>query len=200
MKHIMNYTVKELKAEYEVDLLKTLINKKLQPNNVAKACKRLCDQMNTKHKEKSIANIIMMENLHEAQRKVTQAKQNVTKIWRENERALNFHNVKDAFEAMWRREKKIVRKIHKQKRHKQVTFLHNKRNEDTNKNPQVSNLLGIITSDQVIPPNFESKPRIYDATNIGITEAETSLLSLGPKFAVYEEVDPENIEIELEKP
>ena len=200
MKHIMNYTVKELKAEHEVDLLNTLIKKRLQPNYVARACKRLCDQMNINHKEKTIANIIMRENLHNAQRKVTQAKQNATKIWRENRRALAFHNVKDTFIAIWRREKQIVRKIHVQMRRKEVNFLHNKsRNEETNRQPDVSTALGIITSDQVIPPTFESKPRIYDGTNVEISKAEVSVLSLGPKFAIFEEVNPESIEIELEK-
>ena len=201
MKHIMNHTVKELKAEHEVDLLKTLIKKRLQPNNVATACKRLCDQMNIKQKEKTIASIIMRENLHNAQRKVTQAKQNVTRIWRENKRTLAIHQITtDTFNAMWRREKKIVRRIHKEMRHKKVTFLLNKsRTEETNSKRKVSSVLGIITSNQVIPPSFESKPRIYDGTNVEISKAESSVLSLGPKFAIFEDVDPEDIEVELEK-
>ena len=198
MKHIMNNTVKRMYAESEADLLSTLIKKKLQPNNVTTACNKLCSHMRTKHKEKDIAKIIMKEKLHEAQRTVTRAKRNAMQVWRENRSGLTFHKIRDVFDAMWMREKDVTKKILKQRLHKKVTFLCNDSRKTKSKS-KVNDVLGIVITNQDIPPSFESNPRIYDGTNIIVTEAETALLSLGPKFAVYEEIDEEIIEVELQK-
>ena len=55
---------------------------------------------------------------------------------------------------------------------------------------------GIIIKDQSIPENFSTEPRIYGGVSITETRKE---LSLPPKYAMYDQVDPVKCQAEIEK-
>ena len=56
---------------------------------------------------------------------------------------------------------------------------------------------GIVTEDQPLPSNFESKPRVYGG--VEISRQEEKLLELPPKYTVYNRIKREEIETEIEK-
>ena len=56
---------------------------------------------------------------------------------------------------------------------------------------------GVNIADQPIPPNFSSEPRIYG--EVALTELEKETLALPPKFALYENIHPLKLEMQVKK-
>ena len=104
-------------------------------------------------------------------------------------------NVTHAFNVIWEKEKNRYRTLLWEKRKRKVDFLRQKFGK--RKEQVVTKIAGITVADQLIPQNFSSSPRCYG--NIEVTKNEVEILSLPPKFAVFDRVDLVKCEAQVEK-
>ena len=184
-------------AEYVFDLMKGLVERNLSLKSVHATCINVSRDLFFKRKEKAreLMKITMKWKLEDARKKLKDEKCKNQKQKRMNERILKEQNIYTRFLEVLYDEKSKQRKILKEKRKKKTRFI---AREFYNKNSVYEDVEnGIIVDDQIIPNTFESQPRTYG--NVDLSEKERQLLTLPPKFAIYEKVNVEQCEIEIEK-
>ena len=101
----------------------------------------------------------------------------------------------DEYKRLWKREISIYENDLNEKLKQKVLFLKEKYKKKRRNIPEEIN--GIIINDQELTNEYNSEPRIY--ANIIINQEEKNLLSLTPKYTIFEKVDRWKCEIEIEK-
>ena len=199
MKHIIKSTVKVLKAEYVVDLMSNLNKRSVPLRSVRVACNRLCNDVNIQNRSNTITNSIMNWKLQDAYRCVDREKYINSCVWREYISMLTEYRVYHVFVRIWKEEKSYQRNVLKNKRKSKITHLTQIRNttQFKPKEPKVEQVRGILIKDQTVPTDMDTKPRIYG--DITVKPEAVDLLSLGPKFAVYDNINKQCVAIEVEK-
>ena len=200
MRRAMHDTVSLLKAIYVCDLLERLISRGLVLTGLSSMSKRTCRGLKG-DKHKRIADQVMEWKYQDAKRVLKERKLCHTRMWREEGRVLEQHGVSQRFSAIWEVEKCERRIELNTKKDNKVAFLLNKyRMERAAENERRSNVdvvRGINMCDKVLSDRYESRPRCYG--KVELTRDEQSVLSLTPRFSVYDRVDRVDCEVELEK-
>ena len=199
MRHVMNTTTRLLRAEYITDLLDELIYQNVPLRSVKVGSEKLCKHLPSK-RASATAMRVMKWKRRDAERALEREKRNNTKVWRESEKALRELGILDTyFTETWEEEKDYQRHQFDKKRRRKVRFLVNK----YRKNKQTQNIPdeveGISIKQCRIPADYNSNPRIYGGVTPYPSREVISGLSLPPMFTVYENVSPEQCEIEVEK-
>jgi hypothetical protein len=94
---------------------------------------------------------------------------------------------------LWTKERDRLERELKEKRDRKINHLYRKH---WNREKDTDNIEGIIVKDQIIDESYESKPRAYGG--VEITNEESRLLQLPPKFATYSNINMTDVETEIE--
>ena len=194
MKRISKQTSKYIHTMYKRDLFKDLVKNCTPTTTIASLSNRICRNLPERRKI-TLRNMIMKWTLDEAEANLKKDARNNTKTWRENISILRDHGVNRRFQRVWEDERKRYKTRLQKQKQKKIQFLKYKYRRKTRSIPDEED--GIIIRDQDIPDNFSTEPRIYGG--VDISEAERQLLSLPPKFAMYDEVNSRKCETEVEK-
>ena len=193
------------KAEQQLQLLRQLNRNKLCLTSTEQLCSKLCRNFTNKGRE--IAEKVMRWKMRDAYRKynkccdnMNQAKKECDKILKDEHISIKFR-AKAVMLAEVRKEKEYLKK----KMRRKVIFLKEKRRiqiekdreEQTNREKEDDIIEGIRIYDMPITQEFDSKPKCYGG--VQLKKNEYHILSLPPKFALYEEVNIDRCEAEIEK-
>ena len=199
MRRAMLTTIKLLKSEYVVDLLRELVNKGIPLREVKRKCEKVCHGLPTKRAH-DLTKTVMSWKLIDAKSALCREKRENTRVWRECEKTLKENKIDTEFFEVWEEEKQWVREVLRTKRHKKVSFLGEKYGRGGERRREVcDNIEGVTIKDQELSDTFESEPRMYGDTSEILSGSEVDALRLNPKFTVFPAVDLENCEIEIEK-
>ena len=198
MRHVINTTIRLLRAEYVVDLFDELIHRDVPLRSVKVDSDRLCKQLPSRRSHDTAMRVMRWRRKDAVNVLIHEKKEN-TKVWRESERLLWELDVLDSYFQIWEEEKDYQRRQFTRKYRRKVDFLTVKYGRKSDRNVIPDEVEGIVIKDTALPENFESKPRMYGGVNLDQNNEVTSALSLPPKFTVYENVDPERCEIEVDK-
>ena len=157
-------------------------------------CSRLCNTL-PKHRERTLVKVITNWKLHDAHKELRKWKIRNTETWRKQRETIAAAGVIDQYERLWRREitkyENNLTSIRKKKlQHLKMKY----KRKETNVPDEIE---GIILKDQELPVEYNSTPRTYGG--VILDENEQSLLTLPPKYAMYERVTLERCEAEIEK-
>ena len=197
MRRTMLATIKLLKSEYVVDLLRELVKKEIPLREVKRKCEKVCQGLPMK-RAWDISKTVMSWKLIDAKSAMCREKRENTRVWRECERTLKENNIDKEFFAMWEEEKRWVRKELQNKKQKKVSFLKEKYGRK-DRREVCDDVEGVTVKDQDLPDTFESEPRMYGGTSKILSDPEVEALRLNPKFTVFPSVDLEDCEVEIEK-
>ena len=193
MKRTMEKTMIMLQNRYVVDLFTKIRNKNIGTTEITSLCNRACQRL-PKGRAATLRNTLVKWKIRDATTNFQKSRYENTKTWREVKPLLVSENVVTEYEELWSREKTIEAKRHKEHLKTKLTFLTKKYSAKTVVPDTVH---GVNIADQPIPPNFSSEPRIYG--EVALTEFEKETLALPPKFALYENIDPLKLEMQVEK-
>ena len=196
MRRTMLNTIKLLKCEYVVDLLQVLVINGVPLREVERNCEKVCQGL-PRRKVHELTRTVMSWKLIDAKSALRKEKRESTRMWRESRRALRENHVESKYFEVWEREKRMVRGILKTKRYKKTSFLRKKYRTEEGRTHNTIN--GVTIADQKLPDNYESEPRMYGGTNEMLSAHEVDVLKLNPKFTIFETVNVENCEIEIER-
>ena len=205
MRHTMNSTIKLLKANNVLNLMRGLVHRGLVLTPVMAMTENLCKSMRGGggRRPKILAERVMRWKLWDAERVVKEQKEFNTRNWRECEKVLKEYQINERYFILWEREKNNRKRELEEKRRNKVENLikrdREKRTVWQRRRAEVNatDLRGIDVSDRHLDERFESKPRRYGG--IELTPEESELLSLPPKFAIFEKPNIIDCEIEIEK-
>ena len=193
MKRTMDKTLIMLQNRYVVDLFTKLRAKNIGTSEITSLCQRACQKL-PKGRANTLRNTLLKWKLKDATAQLQKSRYENTKTWREVKQTLVSENILAEYEELWSREKNKESKKHKEHLKSKISFLNNKYGR---KNNTPDSVYGVTIADQPIPPDFSSEPRIYG--DVALDEFEKELLALPPKFALYEDIDPLKLEIQVEK-
>ena len=199
MRRAMNDTISLLKAIYVYDLLDKLVNRGLTLTTVWSLSRSLCRGLKG-DKHRVISKKIMNWKLQDASRVLRERKECHTKMWREEGAVLKEYGVSERFAVIWEVEKCERRRDLNNKKDKKVTFLLEKfkaERSERERREEVDEIRQINVRDQVLDERYESRPRCYG--KVEVTPDEKEVLSLTPKFSVYDRVDVVDCQVEIEK-
>ena len=207
IRHTMRMTIRLLQASSVVNLLERLINRGLSTTPVATMCRNACRGLSDE-KPRIIGAQLMKWKVIDARSVLKHRKRENTKVWRENEKVLRQFRVCEDFFVIWEREKSERRRELDDKRERKIRFLFEKekREKERRQNGSTRRVRGRVTDwtvrgincgDRQLNDTFESRARVYGSASV--SNSEHSVLELSPKFAVYDEVDELEIEVEVEK-
>ena len=197
MKRSMKIMINMCNAEYKKDLIEILIKKKIAMKSVEVMCKKLCGNNNEKRKE--LEKIIMKWKLKAAKSILAMLKRKFTKEWRNNNKIFKELRINRSFEEIIRQEKTIKRRQLKKKRRKNINFLLKRKESDIKSDEDNSTdrlCKSVKTYDRKIPESFSNTPEIYGGANID--KNESSILSLPPKYTIFEKIHKEKCMVEIE--
>ena len=198
MRRVINNTIRLLRAEYIADLFDELIHKNTPLRSVKMDSDKLCEHLPSKHSY-TTAMRVMKWRRKDAIKELIQKKEDNMKMWRESEKRLRDLRVLDSYFQIWEEEKSYQRRRFTRKRKRKVAFLVNKYGKKRKESDTPEEVEGIAVKDSVLSEDYNSNPRVYGSIDTGPSRDVTSALSLPPKFTVYENVDPEKCEVEVEK-
>ena len=198
MRRTMKDTISLLQSIYVLDLLTCLRGRGLAVNAVTDLSKRLCIGLG-ENRHKKIGEQVMRWKIDDARKQVKMRKERHTKLWREEEPVLKSVGVRDQFLAIWEVEKAERRIELRNKMDNKVKWLlsKTKRDRERKENAEGDCVRQINYGDQLLDERFESKPRLYGGAEVNNNEER--LLSLAPRFAVFDRVDFTKCRAELEK-
>ena len=194
MKRTMRSTMDYLHARYVMDLFKRLQRCKIGTTNIVNLCRRICEKLPAR-REKTLIETIIRWKVTDACKVFQKAHYENTNTWRQVCPILEQENIRNQYEELWDREKTEYARQLRNQLNSKIKFLQTKFSEDITNVPDL--LQDIVISDQDLPDTFTSDPRMYG--NVELTEQEMELLSLPPKFAVFDKIDTINCEAEVEK-
>ena len=193
MKRSMQKSIEYKHAIYIKNLYLGLHKRKVGTTTVETLCARICHRLPNTRKV-TLINQIIGWKLTDAYDILMKAKYQNTEEWRRSKLIINDYNVLAPYERLWNREITIYENNLNKQLKRKLQFLETKYKKRT---IIPDNIGDIIIKDQLITDEYESSPRIYGS--IEINNAETSLLTLPPKYAMYEKVDEKKCEAEIEK-
>ena len=119
---------------------------------------------------------------------------NATK-WIESKKTLQKHRINRDFNQIWQTEKDRIRENLKKKRKRKINHLAYKQTNQTKPQDYIE---GITVKDQPIDnKDYNTEPRIYGSTT-DLDENQIELLNLPPKFAIFQPINMDAIQIEAE--
>ena len=198
MRRTIKDTLSLLQAVYVLDLLTCLRGRGLAVNAVSDLSRKLCTGLQ-RERHKTIGDLVMKWKIDDARKQVKQRKERHTRLWREEESVLKSVGVKDRFLAIWEVEKAERRIELKNKMDNKVRCLLDrvKREREKREKTEVNCVREINYGDQLLGDKFESAPRCYGGAEVNNNEER--VLSLTPRFAIYDRVDSTKCRAELEK-
>ena len=201
MKSIIMATLKQVQAEYVVDLMKKLKCLNITTTHINNLCEKLAENIliNKEEQKQKIVNHLMKLKIDDAQKSLNRERNNNLKGLKNERMLLREYNIENLFYDINNQEKRTTRHRLRNKREKKTHFLLNKYGgkRQRNKNRTDDDIEGIVIKDQNLPEDYESKPRCYGGTTL--SKEEEDILSLSPNYAIYEEINIEKCEIEIEK-
>ena len=193
MKRAMKQTIKLVHVRYVVDLLQELARRRIGTNSVENGCKDLCKDLPPRRKN-ALVHKMMKWKLSDSRRCLQREQYNNTKERRKCKAVLTNNGVVQQFEEIWNVERRRVVESLKVKRKRKIAFLREKYGQSREIPDQIE---GITIADSDLPATFNSEPRCYGGCSTD--EKEKKILSLPPKFAVYDKVNTVECEAEIEK-
>ena len=157
--------------------------------------KKLCDTL-PRHRQRTLVKVITNWKLQDAHKQLHEQKHTNTRMWRQEKDTIAAAGLLDAYERLWRREITRFENGSAETQKKKLQHLRN-RYKRTTRTIVPDEMEGIILKDQEIPNNFASTPRTYGG--VVLDENEQSVLTLPPKFAMFEKINEETCEAEIEK-
>ena len=197
MKRTMKQTISMCNAESVKDMFETLNKNKIALKSVEIMCKKICGNQNERRKE--LEKIIMKWKLRDAKSMLVLQKKKLTKEWRNNNGLFKKMRINRSFEEIVRQEKIIMRRNLKKKKKKKIGFLIKRKEKDiTIKEDNNTDRLckTVKTYEQEIPETFSSEPEVYGGAEIN--KNEHSILSLPPKYTLFEKINKEKCMVEIE--
>ena len=190
MKRAMRATFKLLQARY---LFQQLIRKGIGTTPVEELSRRTCHAL-PHRRTRTLVNIVMQWKIADARKSMNRARSQNTQIWRECKPILRELNILQQFNDIWSMEKQTQTNRLRNLRRRKATFLTEKYTRDA-RVPDV--LHSIVIADQDFIEDFSTSPRTYGG--VRLTQEEEALLALPPKFSTFEEIDPIECEMAVEK-
>ena len=199
MRRSMNSTIRLLKAIYVVDLLEKMTKRGLVLSSVMKMARGMCSGLKG-DKAKLIADMIMQWKLQDANRVLKEKKRENTRIWREDRAILSELQVSQKYLEIWQNEKHARREELKRKKEKKILFLLEKTKKEKSERERredVDYVRGINVCDQKLDEKYESRPRCYGG--VQLSTEEKAILTLTPKYCIFDRPNLVECEIEIEK-
>ena len=194
MKRIMIKSAEYKQSIYVKNLYSKLNQHHVGTSTVESLSRRICNKLPNRRKI-TLVNIIIKWKLQDAHEVLRRKKYENTKTWRENKEIIQRNKVLDEYKRLWKREISIYENDLNEKLKQKVLFLKEKYKKNKRDVPEEIN--GIIINDQELTNEYNSEPRIYG--NIILNEKEKNLLSLTPKYTIFEKVDRWKYAVEIEK-
>ena len=157
--------------------------------------KKLCSTL-PKHRQRTIVRIITNWKLQDAHKQLHEHKRKNTQTWRHEKELIAAAGLLETYGRLWRREITRFERESNDARKRKIQHLRN-RYKQTTRTEVPDEMDGIILRDQEVPEGYNSTARTYGGVNLN--DDEHSVLSLPPKFAVYDKVKEEPCEAEIEK-
>ena len=199
--HVMEAMKRTIKSSLEYkhalivkDLYTQLKKDRIGTTAIEGLSKKLCNTL-PQHRERNLVKKVVDWKLQDAHIQVRRLQRENTQMWRKERGIIKEAGVLREYERLWRRETTRYSSELRGKHSQKLQHLRGKYKKEKNTVPDVFE--GITIKDQEIPENFTSAPRTYGHTTL--TNDETELLSLPPKYAVFEDVDEERCMAEVEK-
>ena len=163
-------------------------------SRIENMCTRLCDTL-PKHRQRTLVKVVTNWKLSDAHKELRKHKIRNTDMWRKQKETIAAAGVLEEYERLWKREITKYENERLSTHRKKLQHLRMKyKRKETNVPDEIE---GIILKDQELPAEYNSTPCTYGG--IVLNENEQSLLSLPPKYAMYEQVTLERCEAEIEK-
>ena len=188
----MKLTASRIHSEYVIDLLKQLKNINIGTNNVMNAMKKLFH--NGKISSKAVR-CIMNEKLVQAHKELQNKKCIETGYWRRVKPMFLRESIYEEFEEEWRSERTRKRVLYKERRKSKVLWMKKKYRSQIKEIPECWN--NVIIRDQLLDEEFDRECKAYGG--VIVNEDEKSVLSMNPKYTVFDKINPINCEAECEK-
>ena len=193
MKRSMQKSMEHKHSVYIKNLYTELNKRKIGTTTVETLCTKICTRL-PKGRKITLINTVIRWKLADAYNELRKSKYENTQEWRKTRNIINKNNVIIAYERLWSREiRKYESELEKQLKRK-IKFLETKYKKKISVPDYIE---GFTIKDQILTDEYESLPRVYGS--IDISDAEKSLLSLPPKYAIYEKIDGKKCEAEIEK-
>ena len=199
MKQILKQTTKVCKAESVLNMFKVMCRENLTLKTVEAMCKKLCYPRIERRRD--LEKRIMEWKLKDAKSAVAIEKNRLTLEWRRNIEILKEFRINKSMKKIAKSERTIQKCTLKREKKKKIEFLKRRReNEADNRDQYRSNreylCSTVITHDQEVPVTFDNEARIYGRAEVN--EKEMAALRLPPKYTVYEKINKERCQIEIE--
>ena len=219
IRQIINQTYTVARAESVKWMFKVMISKRIVLNPVRAMCDKLYHGSRMDECRKTLYMSVMKMKAEDSKIQVRREKKKLTEVWKNNMYTLNEHHLKTQIHSIAKAELKTMSNTYKKQKRQKISFLmdkHNNMNDKTQtktKNtppttdkqipqgePRSHNidkiLESVVTSDQTLPPDFSSEPRVYG--NVHISEEEKSALRLPPKYTLYDKINTHKCMVEIE--
>ena len=193
MRHIMNQTMKLQHSRYVLDLYRELNKMNIGTNAIEHLAKKICYRL-PEHRATTIKKLVMNWNIDNAIKTIRKARYSNTATWKQFTPILVKENAIQEFNQILIKEKGEYRERLMEKKKKKVDHLMEKYKVRRIIPDEVE---GIIVRDQEIPACFTKLPKCYGKSEID--EGEQNVLSLPPKYAIYDRVDMLDCRSEIEK-
>ena len=196
MKHGIEESVKLIKCRSVLDIMTRLHRNKVGTAEVESLSERMCAKVGGS-RARTLVNTVMKWKVSSARKELDKQRYQNTKVWRGIKPVLQKAGpgVLQAYQRVWSREKDELQKQERKRVTKKVRFLCNKHKP---KSRVYTVIHGVDVTDKVLPSQeFDSSPQAYGGCTTN--SEETSLLSLPPKFTVFEKVDTFEVETQVEK-
>ena len=193
MKRTMKKSLEYKHAIYVKNLYLELRKHKIGTTTVESLCGRICNKLPTRRRG-TLINQIIKWKLDDAYNILRKMKNENTEEWRKSKIIIKDGNILDSYERLWKREITIYENTQRNKLRNTIQFLTSKYKKQKNVPDEVR---GIMVKDRNIPEDYTPLPRIYG--DVDLSPAEVSLLTLPPKYAIYEKIDGRKCAAEVEK-
>ena len=195
MKRVMKNSLEYKHSIYIKNLYVTLKKEKIGTTTIETLSKKICNTL-PKHRTRTLVKILTQWKLQDAYANLRKMKRKNTEVWRTEKETINAAGIGEQFEELWRREITRYEYCLKQTGDRKIQFLQNKYKVMQAVIPDEVDRI-ILKDQEIDTSTFTSTPQTYGG--IALTEEEEQLLSLPPKYAVYEKVDKEKCHAEIEK-
>ena len=192
MRHVMIKTVTKCKMICMTDLYNLLLRNKLATTEVNQVCAKLCNKLPVSKKQ-SLTNTVMKWKLEDTRNTTKIMIKEEKSAWRECKKYLDIR-AQQTYNQKWAEEKYLAMKTFRA--HKEDKFKWLKKKYQLEK--EVPDTLNdVFIADQELDASFNSNPKCYGG--IIINDAERGVLSLQPKFTLFDKVQATQCEAEIEK-
>ena len=209
MRNLSEQTVKVMKAKSVHEMLRSMRSKNVTLGPVKAMCKKLYSGKAENHRRSVMENMVMKWKEDDARITREKVRRQLSHEWREGEnvKVLDKFKITNSFKRLTNKENENELTKMRMIKKKKVDFLIAKEKEARQKEREEKHMSvrcakvhdlckSVSTADREIPESFNREPRVYGGASI--SEEEKTTLRLPPKYTIYEKVNKQRCNVEIE--